>query len=228
MPVTAAPDEDVLGKAAGYPIGGRSDWYFKESVRVGSFSNLDCILPHYTLTGSASPLPLARAVSEPRLVYRFDNASFSIDDFLAHQRVTGLLLIKDGEILTERYQYDRNAEQRFVLHSMSKSIVSLAIGMALAEKKIASLDDKIAKYVPDLTGNPYGETTIRNMLRMSSGVPFSEVYDGHDDQTRSISRATNMGRSRRCACLRPERSSRARASTTPPARPSPLFWCYAR
>ena len=64
---------------------------------------------------------------------------------------------------------------------MAKSIVSIAIGMALAEKKIASLDDTVAKYVPKLAGNPYGETSIRNVLRMSSGVPFKEVYDGNDD-----------------------------------------------
>ena len=48
--------------------------------------------------------------------------------------------------------------------------------MALAEKKIGSLDDTVAKYVPELSGNPYGETTIRNVLRsVTSGVPFSEV-----------------------------------------------------
>src|SRR5205807_7141073 len=108
----------------------------------------------------------------------------SIDDFLARQRVTGLLLIRNGEILVERYQYDRTAADRFLSHSMAKSIVSLAIGMALAEGKIASLDDTVAKYVPKLAGSPYGETTIRNILRMSSGVPFSEVYDGNDDLTR--------------------------------------------
>jgi CubicO group peptidase (beta-lactamase class C family) len=84
-------------------------------------------------------------------------------------------------VLAERYQYDRNAENRFVSHSMAKSIVSLAVGIALAERKIASLDDTIARYVPELAGNPYGETTIRNMLRMASGVPFKEVYDGNDD-----------------------------------------------
>ena len=55
-------------------------------------------------------------------------------------------------MLAERYQYNRNAENRFVSHSMAKSIVSLAVGMALAEKKIASLDDTIAKYVPELRG----------------------------------------------------------------------------
>jgi len=181
LPAGAAPDEDLLGKAAGYPIGTRANWYYEESVRVGSFSNLDKILPHYTLAKAATPLPLPRASAEPRIDYRFDKQGYSLDDFLAHQRVTGFLLIRDGEVVAERYQYSRNPENRFVSHSMSKSIVSLAIGMALAEKKIASLDDTIAKYVPGLAGNPYGETTIRNMLRMASGVPFNEVYDGKDD-----------------------------------------------
>ena len=109
---------------------------------------------------------------------------YTIDDFLAHQRITGLLVIKDGQILDERYQYDRKDSDRFISHSMAKSITSIAIGIALAEKKIASLDDTIAKYEPKLAGSPYGETTIRNILRMSSGVPFDESYNGKDDLTR--------------------------------------------
>src|ERR1700730_16489952 len=67
---------------------------------------------------------------------------------------------------------------------MAKSIVSIAIGMALAEGKIASLDDAVSKYVPKLADSPYGETSIRNVLRMSSGVRFNEVYDGKDDLER--------------------------------------------
>lgn len=182
-PAGAAPDEDLLGKASGYPVGSRSNWFYDESVRVGSFSNVDQILPHYTLAKSATPLPLPSA-PDSGIEYRFGDRSRSLDDFLAHQRVTGFLLIKDGRVLAERYQYDRNAGHRFISHSMAKSIVSLAVGMALGEKKIASIDDTIARYVPALAGNPYGETTIRNMLRMASGVPFTEVYDGKDDLTK--------------------------------------------
>ena len=181
FPAGAAPDEDLLGKAAGYPIGTRANWFYDEGVRVGSFSNADKILPHYTLAKSTTPLILSTTAAASKIEYRFENQSYSLDDFLARQRVTGFLLIREGEVLAERYQYNRNAENRFVSHSMAKSIVSLAVGMALAEKKIASLDDTIAKYVPELAGNPYGETTIRNMLRMASGVPFKEVYDGDDD-----------------------------------------------
>jgi CubicO group peptidase (beta-lactamase class C family) len=180
----AAPDEDLLGKAAGYPVGTRGSWFFDESVRVGSFSHLDGVLPHYTLKKAASPLPLPTAASELKVEYRFKDQSYTLDDFLQRQRITGLLVIKDGEIQFERYQYDRKPADRFVSHSMAKSIVSIAVGMALAEGKIASLDDLASKYEPKLAGSAYGDTSIRNVLRMSSGVPFNEVYDGKDDLTR--------------------------------------------
>jgi CubicO group peptidase (beta-lactamase class C family) len=185
-PALAAPDEDVLGKADGYPVGTRANWFYDEHVRVGSFSHLDDILPYLEVHKSTSPLPLPKAASVPQLEYRFQEQSYTIDDFLAHQRITGLLVIKDGQILAERYQYDRKDSDRFISHSMAKSITSLAIGIALAENKIASLDDTIAKYEPGLAGSPYGETTIRNILRMSSGVPFDESYNGKDDLTRFV------------------------------------------
>jgi CubicO group peptidase (beta-lactamase class C family) len=177
----SAPDEELLGKAAGYPIGVRKDWFFDEKVRVGSFSHLDRILPHNILQKADRPLPLEPVLADFALSYRFEKQTWTIDDFLARQRVTGLLILKDGRILLERYQYDRTAAHRFVSHSMAKSIVSLAVGLALQDKKIASLDDTVAKYATSLSGSAYGETSIRNILRMASGVAFKEVYDGKDD-----------------------------------------------
>lgn len=148
------------------PIGTRDNWFYDESVRVGSFSNLDKFLPHYTLTKAAAALPLPAAADPPKIEYRFEDRNLSVDDFLARQRITGLLVIKDGKVLLERYQYDRTPAHRLVSHSMAKSIVSIAVGMALAEGKIASLDDLVSKYVPQLAGCPYGDTSIRNLLRV--------------------------------------------------------------
>jgi CubicO group peptidase (beta-lactamase class C family) len=96
----------------------------------------------------------------------------------------GLLMMKVGVMQVERFQYDRNAQQRFVSNSMAKSLVSLAVGIAQGEGKIASLDDRADKYAPGLAGTLYGETTIRNLLRMSSGAHFEERYDGKDDLER--------------------------------------------
>ncbi len=180
----AAPDEALLGKAHGYPYGTYKNWYYDEATRVGSFSNLDKILLNRTLERAQFPSMLRRAPVEPTLRYEFQGKSYSIDDFMQRQRITGLLILKDGEILVERYQYDRKPGDRFTSHSMVKSITSLAIGFALEDKSIGSLDDKASKYLPELAGYTYGDTSLRNLLRMSSGVKFTEDYGGQDDLAR--------------------------------------------
>ncbi len=176
----AAPDEDLLGKGSGYPLGTR-ETMFQERYRVGSFTATDRILPSSPVRKGDRVFPLHRASAEPPITYVTDGKSYSIDEYLARRRVTGLLVIKDGEILVERYQYERNEGHRFLSNSMAKSVTSLALGIALGEGKIRSLDDRAAAYVPELAGYAYGETTLRDLLRMSSGVRYVENYSGKDD-----------------------------------------------
>jgi CubicO group peptidase (beta-lactamase class C family) len=179
-----APDEEALGKSQGYPRGNLRN-YWEEPYRVGSFSAADRVFSkHCTVAASASPLALARAPAEPKFRYSSIGEELSLDDYLNRNPTMGLLIIKDGEILVERYQYDRTKDDRFLSNSMAKTIVSMAIGIALHEGKIASLDDTAAKYEKRLAGTAYGETTLRNLLRMSSGVKFVEDYSGRDDLAR--------------------------------------------
>src|SRR4051812_39093347 len=88
-PPLAVPDEELLGTAAGYPVGSPANWFFDEHVRVGSFSHLDSILRHYTLKKAAAPRPLPNTSVEPKIAYRFDQQTLTLDDFLNRQRVTG-------------------------------------------------------------------------------------------------------------------------------------------
>jgi CubicO group peptidase (beta-lactamase class C family) len=146
---------------------------------------MDEIFPHCKIPAGPSSLPLPRAAHEPRITYQRNDAGalreLSLDDYLRAQPVTGLLILKDGENLVERYQLGRTANHRFVSHSMAKSIMAMAIGAAVGQGKIASVDDPAARYVPALAGSAYGETSIRNLLRMSAGIKFEEVYNGRDD-----------------------------------------------
>src|SRR5262249_19203519 len=191
----AAPDEELLGKSKGYPMGTRANWYLDDSVRVGSYTNLDKLFPneHHVLRKAEAPSPLARVAAEPALQYRFGGRANTIDDYLAHQRATGLLVIKDGQILVERYQYDRKPTDRLTSNSMAKSLVSIGIGLALSERHIRSLDDKAVEYVPELKGNIYGETTIRNLLRMASGARFTEDNSRSDDAAKFAQLHGNKG-----------------------------------
>lgn len=199
VPVHGAPDEDKLGKAQGYPAGTARSWFFDEKVRVGSFSaqgEIPAISGGVAkvMAPSDDPMPLPKAAQEP--AYRWsvaDAKSLNVDDYLARQRVMGLLIIKDGVIQVERYQYERTPQHRFVSNSMAKSLMSIAIGMALRDGKIKSLDDRADAYAPALRGTLMGETTVRNLLRMASGAKFVEDYSGKDDAARFANAVSRQG-----------------------------------
>jgi len=60
--------------------------------------------------------------------------------------------------------------------SMAKTFTAMLVGIAHGKGLIRSLDDKASDYWPEIADSAYGQTTIRNLLRMSSGVPFKELY----------------------------------------------------
>ena len=175
-----APDEDLLGKKQGYPSCKPAGGFSPPDCIVWMMSNYDTAFPTRRVPKGAEARPLQRATSEPAIEYS-GSKDRGIDAFLAAHRNTGLLVLKGDTILAERYQYDRKPEHRFNSMSMSKTVVAMLVGIALEEKHIASLDDPAGKYVPALSGHPYGETPIRHLLTMSSGVKFVEAYTGNDD-----------------------------------------------
>jgi CubicO group peptidase (beta-lactamase class C family) len=189
----ASPDEDLLGKANGYPVATRLGQAFQEPFRVGSFSAMDAISPHCVLEPSDNPLPLPKAEVEPPLRYRFDGKILTLDDYVQRQRVTALLVLKDGEIVAQRSGYDRKPEARMLSNSMAKTIVALAIGKALESGRIRSLEDTAETYEPKLSGTVYGQTRIINLLRMASGAKFVEDYSGNDDLARFNLTARKQG-----------------------------------
>lgn len=189
----AAPDEEALGKAAGYPVAPRPAQYAQEGYRVGSFSAMDSLSPSCTLAPSDRPLALRTAASETPFRYRFDGRSLTLDDYMQRQRATAVLVLKDGEIVAERYNYERKPEQRMLSNSMAKTIVALAIGKALEEGSIRSLDDTAATYEPKLAGSLYGQTRLVNLMRMASGAKFVEDYSGQDDLARFTQNLRRMG-----------------------------------
>ena len=184
-PARAEPDEERLGKAQNYPLGNAATWYNNPN-RVGAWSALDKVPGVRTRTVAraqqASALP--QVAQPPAISYRYRNISYTLADYLERQRATGLLVLKNGEIIAEHYRYGRKDDARFLSFSMAKSVTSLLVGQAHARGVIASLDDPAEKYVKALAGSPYGATTVRQLLRMSSGLTFTERYDGNDDIAR--------------------------------------------
>jgi CubicO group peptidase (beta-lactamase class C family) len=134
-----------------------------------------------TMKPANVPMPLAKSATAPPFAYRYEGATYRIDDYLQHQPVMALLIAKDGVIVYERYQFGSTAQQHYLSNSMAKSFTGLAMGFAQAEGKIPSFDALAQSYVPALHGTAYGETKLRNLMRMGSGVRFIETHQPNDD-----------------------------------------------
>lgn len=107
---------------------------------------------------------------------RLGDSMMTVDEYFQRQSVAGLLVIKDGEILYERYGLGNNEQTKWISYSVSKSVVSMLIGAAINDGYIQSVDEKVTDYLPRLKGSAYAETTIGDLLQMASGVEWNEDY----------------------------------------------------
>jgi CubicO group peptidase (beta-lactamase class C family) len=173
------PDAATYGAAAGFPVGTRATASQLENL-VGTYSHFDEMFSSRPVRRATTPWLFKRA-PEPAISYNFRSDRLSIEDYLGRNPTTGLLIAKDDTILYEHYQYARTDRDRFLSQSMAKTITAMLIGIAVSENKIRSIDDLVSVYVPGLANTEYGKTPIRDLLHMSSGVAFTENYDGKDD-----------------------------------------------
>jgi CubicO group peptidase (beta-lactamase class C family) len=123
--------------------------------------------------------PHARSLAD--LTFDVGDVRLSLGDYMARRRAAGLLILKDGEIAVERYGMDSGPETRWTSFSTAKSMTSTLCGAALHDGAIASLDDRCDLYLPRLRGSAYEGVTVRNVLRMCSGVAWREEDDARAD-----------------------------------------------
>jgi|TARA_B100000809_G_scaffold167584_1_gene164930 CubicO group peptidase (beta-lactamase class C family) len=120
-------------------------------------------------------LPYAR-VDLSDVLIQVENVSMTVDEYFMEQSVAGLLVIKDGDILYERYGLGNTEDSKWISFSVSKSLVSMLMGAAIQDGYIESVDEKITDYLPRLKGSSYDQSSIKNVLQMSSGVAWNEDY----------------------------------------------------
>jgi CubicO group peptidase (beta-lactamase class C family) len=150
--------------------------------QAATYRHVDRLGPTRVIRRGTSVLPLpAHGTSLAAMRYDFGPGSYSIDDYMSRNRTAGLLILKGGAVALERYGMGNNAASRWTSFSVAKSVTSTLVGAALKDGSIRSLDDGVALYVPQLAGSAYEQNSIRDLLRMSSGVRWIEEYSTTGD-----------------------------------------------
>ena len=94
------------------------------------------------------------------------------------ETIYSLLVIKDGYLIAEKYFNEGAVNQKDRIQSVTKSYTSALVGIALEQGYLASLDQKMMDFFPELanqiTDPRKGQITIQQMLQMRAGYPWEE------------------------------------------------------
>lgn len=140
---------------------------FAEDRIIANFSGMDRLFLSTPMRGGdATPLPQGPALTMPA-----DYASW-----VADRQVTGIVVLSGGALVHEAYYLGTQPDDLRISWSMAKSVLSLLIGILHDEGTLPDLDAPVTAFAPQLRGSAYDGATIRQVMRMASGVAFNEDY----------------------------------------------------
>ena len=164
--------------------------FWNTEEKLYGFKNMEKILPTRLIEKSDSPYPLTYELKDlDNLTYNYKGKKYTIADYIQAFKVAGLIVIRDGKILYESYDFGNNEKSRWVSFSVTKSVTSMLLGAAIKDKHISSVKDPIVTYLPQLRDSHYGNVSIEQVLHMSSGVNWDEDYS---DPTSDVSLASAL------------------------------------
>ena len=123
-----------------------------------------------TLTvGEAQPWSLA-------LDYNKVTATKRLDSLNQANRSAAYLIIKNDSIWYEWYNDGYDHKTLTNSFSMAKSIVTAALGKAIMQGKIKSLDTRVGDYINEFSSGAAADMTVGDLASMASGLDWDEKY----------------------------------------------------
>jgi CubicO group peptidase (beta-lactamase class C family) len=112
-----------------------------------------------------------------------------------HPQVRSLLVVRHGYLVYERYWQGFDAADGQEIFSVTKSVTSALVGIALGERRLQGLDQTVgqllARHLPKDADPRLGAVTVRQLLTMTSGLAGDDPGLGGDERL-----LTAMGQSR--------------------------------
>ena len=160
---------------------------FSGKEQFQNLNRVHTLFPKTTVLPSSNPLPFQ--LDEPKELptkFIFEGKQVDGDEYLLRTDTAALLVIQNGKIKYENYWLTGGPDEHWFSFSMAKSFISALIGIAIHQKYINSIEDKITFYVPQLKNSAYDNVRIKDILQMSSGASWNEDYgDPNSDINRS-------------------------------------------
>lgn len=106
-----------------------------------------------------------------------------------YSNTAGVVVLKDRKVQYEKYFEGYNQQSRFHVYSVTKSVISILIGIAIEKGYIRSVSEKVLDFFPDYSVKKREKTiqniTIENMLTMTApykyrAAPYIKYFTSDD------------------------------------------------
>src|SRR3954462_4916978 len=172
----------------------QGDLIMRRPFNEWTFTHMNWLMPTERVSRGETHRPLPHDPQPLDLTYRFEEHDYSLDELHRRTFTTSFVVLHGGNIVHEYYPGAFTAARtRMQLFSVSKSVTSILVGIALSEGGIDSTDDPVTKYRPDFAGTAYDETTLDELLCMSSGVGDLETWEVPDSGIKRFEQAVMGG-----------------------------------
>ncbi len=132
--------------------------------------------PSKTIAAPAAARPLPRAVDAERVrtAFQVHPSIDHLDSFMADIGSTALVVLKGGDLMYEAYYNGSNESALQAGFSVSKSLLSIMMGGAIARGDLGGLETPITDYLPELAARDgdFAKITLGHLLDMRSGIGF--------------------------------------------------------
>ena len=169
-------EKAVFGRVATGEAG-TGPLFWSQADRRVMFRHMPTVMPARRVAAGGKPYELRGApVNLDTVTYEVDGETFPLSHYLDDPAQVGLIVVRDDDVLYERYSDGNNRDSVWISFSVTKSVTSMLIGAAIRDGFIESVDEPVANYLPRLRGTGYEKASIRDVLNMASGIRWNEDY----------------------------------------------------
>jgi CubicO group peptidase (beta-lactamase class C family) len=201
-PVPTATDSDprTLGWMTGFPPSQEkaiifADGSFRKFPQLRwAWSNIRQLVPTVGVwrgPGPASVLPRAERDLGSVKLTTMDGRVITFDQVLAETYADGIAVLHRGRIVFERYFGALEPQKQHIAMSVTKSFTGVLAGIFIAEGKLDPAV-RVTVYVPELKSSAFADATVEQVMDMTTGLKYTEVYTDPNSDVWAMRRANGM------------------------------------
>jgi CubicO group peptidase (beta-lactamase class C family) len=134
------------------------------------------ILPTQAVkAGTAAPaLPEAR-IDLGQLTYEVNGRTRTVEQYMQSGSTNAIAFMHNGRFIYDAYQNGFDPNTRAHMWSVTKSVTTALVGIAVAEGLVDSIHDPVTTYIPEAAGTVWEGVSVEDLLQMESGTYWVDV-----------------------------------------------------